>query len=351
MSFKFRDRVATIGRFRFRSQQITNRLLYETSRPKPILSYRPIWLLFYLTDACNLWCRMCPHHTVHNASNFAYLKNSTYSMPLSTIEEIIARFPEAMVASLAGVGEPTVHPQFLQILDRLTTANMITDLTTNGYKLRGRILDALTENRYVREISISLNGASADEHTSITECHGFEDVLENVRALVERRKRTGYPSRIAVSQVCTNDNVRLWPEYVRLAASLEVDRLYMHNVIDMDIQADGLKTLHASEGLAKAIGALPPRVGGTTIIRPVLIGKLTGPPKCQWFFRNLAFDAAGNLGSCGRVMNPQPEYGSIWAEEDLWNNSYMQELRATFLDKSAQSLREVCTKCVENFQT
>ena len=95
---------------------------------------------------------------------------------------------------------------------------------------------------------------------------------------------------------------------------------------------------------------IPKKIGKLEIIKPIMIKKFNKNHKCQWFFKNIAFDAAGNLGSCGRVMNPQPEYGSIYSDEDVWNNTYMQELRSTFLDNSSSTLKEVCTKCVENYQ-
>ncbi len=345
-----KKKIQSLISFRPNSKQLANRLLYELTKPSIIVPYRPIWLLLYTTDACNLRCTMCPHHTPHNVNDFAYLKKTTYTMPLTLLDEVIARFPEAMVASMAGVGEPTMHPKFPQLLEKLAHSNMIIDLTTNGYFLNGEKLDALVENFYVREVSISLNGSSCEEHHNITNRSGFERVTNNIRALVDRRKQTNRPIRISISQICTNDNSHLWGSYIDLATALGVDRLYLHNVIDMNIQAQGLKTLSSADRLKDKIKNLPTMNGNLEIIKPVLIKDFNGSPKCQWFFKNLAFDAGGNLGSCGRVMNPQPEYGSICSDEDIWNNDYMQNLRATFLDYTGSSLKKVCTKCVENFQ-
>lgn len=336
-------------RFRPTPAQLRNRLKFELSRPAEVLSYRPIWLLLYLTDACNLRCRMCPHHTPLEVEDFQYLKTKAYGKRGDAFDAVLDRFPEAMVVSLAGVGEPLVHPAFNDIVERLKRENRIIDVTTNGYLLKGARLQVLTEGRGVREVSVSLNGADPDEHRGITQRGGWTEVLDNVRALVDARRRTGWPQRIAVSQVCASDNVSRWREYVALAASLGVDRLYMHNVIDMNIEDPALGGLPPTPEIADAIAAVPRRRGTLEIIPPKLIDRFVPPPRCQWFFRNLAFDAAGNLGSCGRVMNPQASYGNVHDAEDVWNNEYMRTLRRTFLNPSGATLEACCRSCVENY--
>lgn len=269
-------------------------------------------------------------------------------MPLTILDEVITKFPEAMVVSLAGVGEPTLHHKFPTIVERLMLANKIIDLTTNGYFLSGDVLSAITETPNVREVSISLNGLDEQEHKTITGRTGYSKVLDNVQNLVQTRRHTGYPYRIAVSQVCTPENWHNWRAYVDLALELNVDRLYLHNLIDMSIVAPGHRSLHTSDKIEDTLAQLR-KSHGVEIILPKPINTFTGPPKCEWFFRNLAFDAEGNLGSCGRVMNPQPQYGNIREEGDLWNNEYMRMMRQTFLDSSGASVEDVCTRCVENF--
>ena len=69
---------------------------------------------------------------------------------------------------------------------------------------------------------------------------------------------------------------------------------------------------------------------------------------CQWFFRNIAIDGAGNIGGCGRVMNPSEDYGNIFKEgRDVWNNEYFQKMRGKFLDPKTELIK-CCKNCVEN---
>jgi MoaA/NifB/PqqE/SkfB family radical SAM enzyme len=344
---RIRTHIHSVLRFRPTTRQLANRLLFEVTSPQVVLPYRPLWLLLYLTDACNLRCSMCPHHTPYSASGFRYLKQPTYNMPVAMLDEILARFPEAIVVSLAGVGEPTLHHDFPTIVERLALANKVVDLTTNGYFLEGDVLSAVTTTPNVREVSVSLNGLDEQEHKVITGQGGFARVQSNVRHLTRLRRETGIPQRIAVSQICSSENWQSWRAYVDLAVELGVDRLYLHNLIDMSVEAPGHRSLYPTAAVSDTLAALR-RQQRVEVVLPKPIAPFTGPAKCEWFFKNLSFDARGSLGSCGRVLNPQPQYGSIYAEDDIWNNEYMQNMRRRFLDPSGASVEDVCTRCVEN---
>lgn len=338
------SKINSLVRFRPNALQVLNRLHFEVAKKGTALAYRPIWLLFYLSDLCNLKCEMCPHHTTLTVNSFAHMKELSGFMSLDLIEQILRRFPEAMVVSLAGVGEPLTHPDFAEVVRLLSRDRRIVDVTTNGYFLDGQKLSAILQSRAVREVSISLNGSSPEEHLGITGRNGFERVESNVRRLVHERTRNGGPARISVSQVCTPENVTRWEEYVDLAVDLGVDRLYLHNVIDMNIDDPRLTGLPDVEEIRSAVRSIPQRVGSLEVVGPTAISASRFDPKCEWFFRNLAFDPNGNVGSCGRVMNPQSSYGNVSSDEDLWNSSYMQSMRSTFL---SGDVYDCCRGCVE----
>ena len=104
-------------KYGFSLKQYFNYFLYKANKKdKCILNYRPIWLLIYVSDLCNLRCEMCPHHS-GKENDFEFLKtlNSKY-MSLETLEKIYKRFPEAIFVMLGGVGEPLLHPKFKDIV-------------------------------------------------------------------------------------------------------------------------------------------------------------------------------------------------------------------------------------------
>ncbi|WP_290050339.1 radical SAM protein [Amycolatopsis solani] len=332
-------------RLRPNTAQVRNAIAYRRSERGAEVANRPTWLLIYLTDNCNLRCQMCPHHTTLEVDGFKYLKIIENAMTLDVLEGALNRYPEVTHVSLTGVGEPLMHPQIMDVLAILNSRRVLFDVTSNGYLLSGEVAEALQRSQHLRELSVSLNGATPEEHYGVTGARGFNRVLENVRRITgSKRSHLRGPMRIAGSQVCTPDNVATWDTYVKLGADLKLDRLYLHNVIDMNIQGPGLTTLTDTPAVRDAIAQLPDRAGDTEIIKPRIIKKAKVGIGCQFFHRNIALDAKGAIGSCGRVMNPSPLYGNIKDEPDPWTNDYFTKTRATFVDGTMPS---PCWTCVE----
>ena len=84
-------------KYGFSIKQIYNYYLYKKSNKKDtILNYRPIWLLIYVSDLCNLRCEMCPHHSGKN-NDFEYQKQlSKKFISLYMLEKI---YKKAVVLS------------------------------------------------------------------------------------------------------------------------------------------------------------------------------------------------------------------------------------------------------------
>ena len=84
-----------------------------------------------LTGLCNRRCVFCPR------ADDSY-PNENKHMSFEVIEEVIKQLRKIGFQSwieLAGRGEPTLHPQFLKIVDMLSKDAWKLRLTTNGYKM------------------------------------------------------------------------------------------------------------------------------------------------------------------------------------------------------------------------
>lgn len=107
-----------------------------------------VWL--ELTRRCNLHCDHC------------YIDGGKPRLnELSTrqIEEIIDELAEMGVWAVAVTGgEPTLHPDFVQLINRIHEKGMLVGIATNGTKLTSRMLDQLPQDGVI--ISISLD----DQH-------------------------------------------------------------------------------------------------------------------------------------------------------------------------------------------
>src|SRR5829696_8410095 len=118
----------------------------------------PICLTWELTYACNLSCVHC-------------LSSSGRRDPreLSTAEcrAVIDELERMQVFYVnIGGGEPTVRPDFWDLLDYATDHHVGVKFSTNGIKITPAIAARLVANDYL-DVQISLDGASEDVNDAV----------------------------------------------------------------------------------------------------------------------------------------------------------------------------------------
>ena len=88
-----------------------------------------------LTGKCNARCVMCPREAMVHPT----------IMGIDTLRSVVARLDPKDVSRVvvAGFGEPTTHPQFLECLDVLRAAPVPVDIVTNGQLLDEERLERL----------------------------------------------------------------------------------------------------------------------------------------------------------------------------------------------------------------
>ncbi len=154
----------------------------------PLLSF-----YLYLTTGCNLRCRHCwiePSFVTGQPAPGEFLD-------LELLRRAVA---EAKPLGLANAkltgGEPTLHPQFVEIVDFLTAEGLGLDMETNGTLIDGALARHLHERTNLRFISVSLDGPDAATHDAFRRVAGsFDAALRGLRALVE----AGYRPQVIMS--------------------------------------------------------------------------------------------------------------------------------------------------------
>jgi MoaA/NifB/PqqE/SkfB family radical SAM enzyme len=342
--------------YRFTPHQIYNQAKFRTSKRSAILPYRPIWLLLYLSDLCPLRCKMCPHHTPGDASSFQFLHEKEGYMTPELCEQIFQRFSEATLVMFAGVGEPMTNPHFFEIASLAAKYRKTINLVTSGVLMSAEKVQQFSLNPYFRKISVSLNADNPGDYESVTNTGVifFEKAVTSVQDLLKAKRKYSHPMEVAVSFVTSNQNISKVKSFIKFADELGVDTIDIHNYIDFQIveapdnQWTKLKPDQEVLDQLKDLYDYAQNKIRAKVNLPVFQSAEKFEKRCEWYFRNLAFDSKGVMGSCGRVMNPQGSYGGILDEEDIWNNKYMQSMRRAFLEPD-KKLPSCCYQCVENF--
>jgi mycofactocin radical SAM maturase len=175
----------------------------------------PICLTWELTYACNLAC-------VHCLSSSG--KRDPRELSTRQCKDIIDELERMQVFYVnIGGGEPTVRPDFWELVDYATAHHVGVKFSTNGVRITPEIAARLAASDYV-DVQISLDGATAEVNDAV---RGAGSYAMAVRAL-ENLAAAGFADA-KISVVVTRHNVEQLDEFAALAsrygATLRITRL------------------------------------------------------------------------------------------------------------------------------
>jgi len=175
----------------------------------------PICLTWELTYACNLSCIHCL-----SASGRRDPRELTTEECKAVIDEL--QRMQVFYVNIGG-GEPTVRPDFWELVDYATSHDIGVKFSTNGVRITDEVARRLAANDYV-DIQISLDGATAEVNDAIRGPGSFDLAM---RAL-ERLSGAGM-TRLKISVVCTRTNIPQLDDFKAIAdrfgAQLRLTRL------------------------------------------------------------------------------------------------------------------------------
>ncbi len=175
----------------------------------------PICLTWELTYACNLTC-------VHCLSSSG--KRDPRELSTEQCKAIIDELQRMQVFYVnIGGGEPTVRPDFWELVDYATDHQVGVKFSTNGLRIDEKVAQRLAASDYV-DVQISLDGATAEVNDAVRGRGSFDmavRALENLAAAGFRDAK--------ISVVVTRHNVVQLDEFKALAdrygATLRITRL------------------------------------------------------------------------------------------------------------------------------
>lgn len=303
---------------------------------------------FYLTAGCNLACRHCwlaPKYQPDGGTG-GHLDFEMFKM---AIEEGL---PLGLKRVKLTGGEPLLHPDFIRIVDLLREKDLGMTIESNGTLLTPELARYLRDHSTLLDISLSLDGATAESHDSFRSVKGsFDKTCKGIGYLVE----AGYHPQVIMSLHAGNvDEIEA---LVRLAEKMGVGSVKFNLIqptgrgevmnergqvldftrlielgywVERDLQKSSSIPLHYSWPMA------------FYSIKRLAKGTLGN---CG-IFNILGVLASGQLAMCGiGIEIPELVYGQIGVDRiaDVWsNNSTLISLRQTIPDK----MEGVCGECI-----
>lgn len=175
----------------------------------------PICLTWELTYACNLQCVHCL-----SSSGRRDPRELTTAEAKGVIDELERM--QVFYVNIGG-GEPTIRPDFWELVDYATEHHVGVKFSTNGIRITKDVADRLAKSDYV-DVQISLDGATAEVNDAVRGPGSFDTAMRAAANLAEAGFR-GFK----LSVVCTRQNIPQLDKFKEIAdkfgAQLRLTRL------------------------------------------------------------------------------------------------------------------------------
>ncbi|MGH9399406.1 MAG: radical SAM/SPASM domain-containing protein [Thermoanaerobaculia bacterium] len=221
----------------------------------------PIEIFLEVSNVCDLRCVMCPRFSALNPDRKTAIQEvgPGFMKPEPVTASLTPLLSRALVVHAFGYGEPTIHPDFADVLEHLSQYDVLLDFFTNGMHLTEDLVGQLVRLA-VHHITISFSGATREHYESVYQGGDFDRVLTGLARLRDAKRAAGtvYP-RVHINSLSFNHHMRALDQFVVLMAEhgverVEVTRLLEHSTIlpEMAGHAADMRSPEVRAALARA---------------------------------------------------------------------------------------------------
>ena len=136
-----------------------------------------------LTNYCNLKCNFC----LNPSNNF----REKGLMSDQIFNKIVDEVPQETIITLCGIGEPTLHPNFLNYIKKLNSDSKINTvfLVTNAHQLKDEVISCVVDS-IVSKITFSLDYFDQKEYRRHKQGE-LNKAISSIDRMISERRRAG----------------------------------------------------------------------------------------------------------------------------------------------------------------
>jgi len=192
----------------------------------------PTLAMIEISSRCNLSCVMCPRSLGKSPTG----RSGDISLEaFDRLEGLLSHLDSVV---LSWIGEPLLHPQFNQILQRVKARKAKVHVTTNGMLIDDELAVLLVRQR-LDGLAVSIDAADEVLYRRIRQGGDLARVKENIRRI--QRAKNKYRSKlpyIQIACVVSPENADQLPTIVRLAQELGVRRVTFSLIDDFGLTTE-----------------------------------------------------------------------------------------------------------------
>jgi radical SAM protein with 4Fe4S-binding SPASM domain len=299
----------------------------------PFVLARPSVFMVEPTNVCNGTCSLCPVGVDIDKRPKGFL---AYETLVRLVDEIR---PYAKCVIMNFAGEPLLHRRIGDLISYAETNGIPVIVGTSGTIDKSEELIASG----VSELLFSLDGATPETYHRYRNYRNgtrFETVVENLRRLVEAKKRSGSAKpRIILQFVVFRHNEHETEDIVSLGRRIGVDAVDLKPVCLNDFFGESLEDMIARYLPARQSHYL--RRGDRMVLKK--------PPLCSFIFHETEILWNGDVTICCYDYDGAYVLGNILEEggfEAVWKGEKYREMRR----RIAKLEPDLCRRCGNTFE-
>lgn len=301
-------------------------ILDVRNRIKKMDEQFPISIEIHLTDNCNLNCQWCTDKE---------LRKNKATLNSQVVENLFREFwRHGTGVTLEGGGEPTLHPDFREIVEMGKQSGIDMGLITNGIV---DISDCVENLKWIR---VSLDSSTAEEYIREKGVDCFGHVLENLRKMSAAREAN--QTFIGVGYVLTTRNQSNLMGLVKQLDNVGVDYLYLRPVEEAPSITPTLEDLLTiRKQLADATANM--RIKYMLPINDRVVDKNAGLP-CIAHSLTSIIHANGEVALCEKRREDGIILGNVYEKsfEEIWISPYRERISQKLLNPECQMGCSAC---------
>lgn len=282
----------------------------------------PVNIQLIPSDYCNQDCSYCAYRASNGLSVAQFggidkkgraTHNPVRMIPAEKLREILDDAAALGVKSVTwtGGGEPTAHPNHLELFQRALDLGLECALNTNGLVLRAGWQEILPRFTYVR---FSFDGATAEEYAAIRQVppDSFRKVLDNIAAVVREVRERNSACVVGVGYVVTPEHHASTPRAVEFLRETGVSYVRLASMQSTTGDAVYGEHLQAASASVREASALARPDFQIVNLFDAALGKRMTDPFCG--FQQLVLYVGGNqkIYRCCYIAYSQPgEIGDL----------------------------------------
>jgi MoaA/NifB/PqqE/SkfB family radical SAM enzyme len=220
---------------RLKRETVDSFLRFTRGGPPPAC---PVEIYLEVSNVCDLRCVMCPRFSAFNPDRKTGIREVDPGFVGSdpATDSLRPLLERALAVHVFGYGEPTIHPDFSNLISHVAQFDVLIDFFTNGMHLSGELARQVVELSVYR-ITLSFSGATREDYESVYQGGEFDRVLAGLDRLQRTKREAGRPyPQLHVNSLSFDHHIRKLDRFVDLMADhgadvIAVTRLLEHRTM------------------------------------------------------------------------------------------------------------------------